>query len=122
MAEAVGESRGIATAMLSYVELRAAFARLLREDGLTEEEHENVVGALDDRWRTYERPAATEELVRLAGGFARRYALRGYDAVQLASAYVLHEDNADLRFLAFDRTLNEAAESVVTLYRHDDAS
>ena len=120
--QAVAESAGIATSMLSNVELRAAFARLRREEALTGGEHEDVVAALDVRWVTYERSAVTESPVRLAGGFARCYSLRGYDAVQLASAYICQEQNDDLRFLAFDRALNAAAGQLVALYSLDDAS
>lgn len=83
---------------------------------LTEEEHTNIVEALNERWRTYEKPSITENLVRLAGDFAQRYALRGYDSIQLASAFVCHGQHQDLRFLAFDDDLNDAARRVVTLY------
>lgn len=114
--EAVEGSSKIATAMVSYAEARATFARLLREEGLTEEEHANVVGALNERWRTYEKPSVTESVVRLAGDFAQRYALRGYDSIQLASAFVCHGRYRDLRFLAFDDDLNGAAGQVVRLY------
>lgn len=112
VAHAVRESTRIATAMVSYAEARAAFARLLREGSLTGEEHAGVVGALDWRWRTYEKPAVTENLVRLAGDLAQRYALRGYDAVQLASAVVCGGQSTDLRFLAFDDRLNAAGRLV----------
>lgn len=116
VAEAVKGSSGIVTAMVSYAEARATFARLLREEGLTEEEHTNVVEALNERWRTYEKPSITESLVRLAGDFAQRYALRGYDSIQLASALVCRSEYPDLRFLAFDDDLNDAAGQVVRLY------
>ncbi|CAN5706896.1 hypothetical protein BH24ACT21_BH24ACT21_08820 [soil metagenome] len=98
------------------MEARAAFARLLREESLTVDEHTNMVQALNERWPTYEKPAVTENLVRLAGDFAQRHALRGYDSIQLASAFVCHGRHQDLRFLAFDNDLNEAARQVVTLY------
>lgn len=117
MERAVGESTGIATAMISYAELRSAFARTVREQSLTTEEHDNVVDALNERWRTYKRPAVTESLISLAGDCAQRYALRGYDAVQLASALAC-EEGGKLRFLAFDNDLNEAAGQVMTLYGH----
>ena len=120
VANAVGESSGIATAMLSYAEFRAAFARLLREQSLTPDEHANVVSALDERWTSYEKPAVTWELVRLAGNFAQRYALRGYDSVQLASAYVCDDEEEDLRFPAFDDDLNKAVEQLMTLYGRED--
>lgn len=102
--------------MVSYAEARAAFARLLREDSITENEHTGIVGALNKRWPTYEKPPITENLVRLAGDFAQRYSLRGYDTVQLASAFVCQGWHHDLRFLAFDDDLNDAARQVVTCY------
>ncbi len=114
---AVEESFGIATSMVSYAEARATFARLLREEKLTEEEHSGVVEALDVRWPTYERPVVTDDLVRLAGDFAQSYALRGYDSVQLASAYVCRAGHRDLRFLSFDDRLNDAATQVVQVYQ-----
>lgn len=122
MVEAVRRSTGIATAMVSYAEARATFARLLREEGLTAGEHSGVVAALNGRWRTYERPAVTDDLVGLAGEFAERYGLRGYDAVQLASAAVCRARHEDLRFLSFDDALDKAATEVVRLYDKDEGS
>ena len=121
MEEALGESARIATAMISYAELRATFARLLREQSLTAQEHDNVVDALKVRWPTYEKPAVSEELISLAGDCAQRYALRGYDAVQLASALAC-EEQGEVRFLAFDNDLNAAAGQVMTLHGHADES
>ena len=113
---AINESSKIATSMVSYVEARATFVRLLREEALTEEEHTGVVAALDHRWPTYERPPITENLIRLACDLAKRYALRGYDSIQLASAFVCHGQQRDLRFLSFDDDLNEAAKQIVSVY------
>lgn len=113
---AVEESSQIATSMVSYAETRATFARLLREDSITDDEHTDIFNALNNRWPTYEKPAVTENLVQLAGDFAQRYALRGYDSIQLASAYVCHGRHQNLRFLAFDDDLNDAVRQVVTLY------
>jgi predicted nucleic acid-binding protein len=114
---AVGESSRVATAMVSYAEARATFARLLREGGLTEEEHSGVVRALDLRWPTYERPAVTDGLVRLAGDLAQQYALRGYDSIQLASAFVCQSRHREFGFLSFDEDLDNAAMQMVSLYR-----
>jgi uncharacterized protein len=44
-----------------------------------------------------------------AGEMAERYALRGFDAIHLASAVRLGERISDVRFLAFDDRLVEAA-------------
>jgi hypothetical protein len=113
---AVKDSSKISTSMVSYAEARATFARLLREEILTEEEHTGVVAALDHRWPAYERPAITENLIRLAGDFAQRYALRGYVSIPLASAFVCQGQQRDLRFLSFDDDLNEAAKQLVPVY------
>lgn len=118
--QAVRQSSVIATAMVSYAEARATFARLLREEKLTPVEHSGVVAALDGRWRRYERPAVTEELVGLAGEFAESYGLRGYDAVQLASAAVCGSQHEELRFLSFDDALDKAAAQVVNLYESEE--
>ena len=50
VARAVRESSRIATAMVSYAEARATFARMLREDSLNEEEHTGIINALNERW------------------------------------------------------------------------
>lgn len=118
----MGESSKIATAMVSYAEARATFARLLREEQLNEEEHSGIVEALNYRWPTYEKPAVTKSLVHLAGDLAQRYSLRGYDSVQLASASVCNARHQDLRFLAFDGDLNEAAGEIMTLYQSPSQS
>lgn len=96
---------------------RATFARLLREESLGEKEHDGIIEALDERWLTYEKPEVTERLLRLAGDFAQRYALRGYDAFQLASAFACHDGNRNVRFLSFDDKLNEAAKRVISVYQ-----
>ena len=113
---AVEESSAIVTAMVSYAEARAAFARLLREERLSRDQHEGIVAALDARWRTYQKPPITEDLIHLSGDLAQRYALRGYDAIQLASASVYREEHWELRFLAFDEGLNDAARQIMDLY------
>lgn len=116
VARAVLESSRIATAKVSYAEARAAFARLLREGSLTEEQHTGVVEALNQRWLSYEKPAISEKLVRLAGDFAESHALRGYDSIQLASASICEQRYEAVRFLAFDDSLNEAAKQMMLLY------
>ncbi|CAN5898047.1 hypothetical protein BH23ACT11_BH23ACT11_02400 [soil metagenome] len=102
--------------MVSYAEAQATFARLLREESIAEVEHTNIVNALNERWPTYEKPTVTETLVQLAGEFAQQYALRGYDSIQLASAFVSHGRHQDLCFPAFDDDLNDAARQVLTVY------
>jgi len=56
-------------------------------------------------------------LSRSAGALAQRHALRGFDAIHLASALRLSYRFDDLRFLAFDNRLTAAAREVeLTVY------
>ncbi len=98
----------MATSTVAYAEARAALARREREGVLDEVGYRRAVGALDDEWRRYARLAVSNLVAYRAGEMAERYALRGFDAVHLASAARLRERFGDLRFLAFDDRLLEA--------------
>lgn len=72
---------------------------------------------LDREWRGYERLAVSNLVSYRAGELAEFYALRGFDTVHLASAARLQERFDDLRFLAFDgRLLDAARETPVPVY------
>lgn len=106
---AVEKSERTATSTIAYAEARAGLARKQREGLFTAEELRRAVSDLDDDWLTYARLNVSNPVVRQAGELAERHALRGYDAVHLASAVRLSERFEDLRFLAFDDRLNDAA-------------
>ena len=114
--EAVEEAERVATSTVAYAEARAALARKERESDLDEEGHRRAVGALDDEWRRYDRLVVSDLVSYRAGVLAQRYALRGFDAIHLASAARLLERFQDLRFLAFDDRLKEAARRMMPLY------
>lgn len=105
----VEESERIATSTVAYAEARAGLARIQREGIFTAEELRRAVTDLDEDWPTYDRLNVSDPVSYLAGGLAERHALRGYDSVHLASAVRLSERFGDLRFLAFDGRLNDAA-------------
>jgi len=86
---AVEEAGRIVTSAVAYAEARAALARKLREGVFSEEEHREAVAALDEDWRTLEVLSVTENVARLAGDLAERHALRGFDAVHLASSLLV---------------------------------
>ncbi len=86
---AVEEAGRIATSAVAYAEARAALARKLREGVFSEGEHREAVAALDEDWRTLEVLSVTENVARLAGDLAERHALRGFDAVHLASSLLV---------------------------------
>jgi predicted nucleic acid-binding protein len=107
--EAIGAAEVAATSTVAYAEARAALARRLREGDFTEEEHRRAVERLGREWRGYHRLAVSNLVARRAGDLAERHALRGFDAIHLASAARLEERFEDLRFLAFDDRLLDAA-------------
>jgi uncharacterized protein len=100
----------IATSRLAYVEARAAFARKRRERGVGPREYRNIVQNLDNDWESYFVVDVSDALIKIAGQLAEKHALRGYDAIHLASAVtLLREGNQPLAFSCFDERLSVAA-------------
>lgn len=107
---AVDEAEAIATSLLAYVEVRAAFARARLEARLTAQAYRHIVDAFSEDWTRYVVVEVTDQLVKVAGNLVGHRALRGYDAVHLASALSLRERVSSMvTFLAFDRELTVAA-------------
>ncbi len=119
--QAVGVASTVATSTVAYAEARAGLARRFREGDFTDEEHRGAVKDLNGDWPVYDRLSVSDSVAYQAGELAERYALRGYDAVHLASAVRLSERFGNLRFLAFDGRLNDAAKAA-DLAVYDDES
>jgi len=110
---AVASASEAATSLLAYAEVEAAFARKYRMHEITAAELENIRHELDrDRAHFNQLPVGSET-VRMAGNLAERFGLRGYDAVHLASAYLLsREIRFTVSFACFDLALNSAVSSL----------
>ena len=106
---AVENVENVATSTVAYAELWAAFALRHRVGDLDDGEHRRALMRIDADWRAYLRISVSNVLAHRAGALAERYALRGFDAIHLASAVRLGERFADVGFLAFDTRLAEAA-------------
>jgi uncharacterized protein len=113
---AIREALGVTTSVVAYAEARAAFARRLRETTLTSDEYAEVVAAFNAGWRDLDRIPVSDEVAYSAGELAERYALRGFDAIHLASARWLQDDVDNLHFMAFDERLTQAARLVMPVY------
>lgn len=87
--EHVKQAEGLATSRIAYAEARAAFARKRRERGLSRADYRSVVNDLDQDWADYFIVDVSEILVKAAGLLAESHALRGADAIHLASAVAL---------------------------------
>ena len=66
--------------------------------------------ALASQWPDFFVLEVSERIVELAGAHADLYALRAYDAVQLATAdRLVAQGEKPVKFACFDRRLNKAA-------------
>jgi predicted nucleic acid-binding protein len=101
----------VATSILSYVEARAAFSRKFREKGIDKEEFERVKKALEMDWEHYFILNLTNGVVKSAGDLSEKHALRGFDALHLASAVEIKRlTSLPVRFSSSDARLRSAAQ------------
>lgn len=106
----VEEAETVATSLVTYVEGRAAFSRRRREGILAVADHNRIVRDLDDEWERYFVIDVTNPLVKNAAMLAERHALRGYDAMHLASAEFFQEKIREpATFGCWDSRLETAA-------------
>ena len=109
--ENVKKAEGVATSRIAYAEARAAFARKRREQGLSRVDYRSVVTDLDQDWDDYFIVDVSQTVVRAAGILAENQALRGADAIHLASAVTLSKQVGEsIMFLCFDGRLATAAD------------
>lgn len=102
-------------AEIARVEVASAFARLEKGKTLAPQDAATGRAALSkDVSDTFDTVSITSRLVTHAVDLATRYALRGYDAVQLAAALATNSRLAAaapgvLTFVSADNNLNEAS-------------
>lgn len=98
---------GLVTSAATYPEARAALAAAAREGRITRRILPRSVAELDRRFSSIDVIELRRPLASVAGSLAERYALRGYDAVHLASALAV--DGGRTIMLTWDRELARAA-------------
>lgn len=94
---------------LVYPEARAALAAAERAGRIDGREQRVATADLDRACLTMTLVGVDADLARRAGGLAERHALRGYDAVHLATA--LSVEARDLLVITWDGELARAASS-----------
>ena len=100
----------VATSLVSRAEVAAALAKAVRAKLLDENEAREAQRAFAAQWPDIARVPVTEALVSRAETSAWEYGLRGYDAVQLASAALFQESlGTAVRLATFDKQLWNAA-------------
>lgn len=99
-----------ATSIVSRAEVAAAFAKAVRAGLVKNDVARSAQRRFAGDWPDVVRVPVTESLTERAEGLAWEYGLRGYDAVQLASALTWQESVGERIVLAtFDQQLWEAA-------------
>ena len=110
MINAHSSSKAIAVCRITWAESMAALAQRTRFKGTNQSRLAQARSMFEQAWPGFVIADITQPLVEKAGVFAEAFALRGFDSVQLAAAYQLHEQFAlPLTFACFDRRLNQAA-------------
>ena len=112
--ELVAQATVVATSIVAYAETRAALAQLRRSGDLSAAALGAVKRHFESQWSAFLTLDVTASIGREAGELAERYALRGFDALHLASfaAIARRAGVADTRFSSFDVALNGAARDV----------
>jgi uncharacterized protein len=104
------ESEMIATSIVSRAEVAAALAKAVRVGFMTEIRARRAQRSFAGDWPDLVRVPVTEALVERAETLAWDHGLRGYDAVQLASALAWQESvGTEIVLASFDQQLWEAA-------------
>ncbi len=106
----VKSSGTTATSIVAYAEARAAFARRHRERSIAPEEYDRIKKAFNQDWANFFVLFTNREMIRMAGDLAEKHALRGFDAIHLASALMLQQETSiPILFSCFDTNLEKAA-------------
>lgn len=106
----VARTDAVATSRVAYPEARAALARRHRGGGFGATALRRAVSALDRDLGSIVIVELDDALGRRAGNLAEQHALRGFDAIHLASALELAQLlGTPPEFLAFDDRLTAAA-------------
>jgi predicted nucleic acid-binding protein len=117
--------RLIASASLGVIEVTATLARKAKGREIDPSMLDNKLRELDEDWTRFIQVHMTMDVVDMARQVAQELALRGADAIHLASALLLRQhlenESTQLTFVASDRELKDAAEaSHLTLIDPED--
>lgn len=106
-------SEMVATSVASRAEVAAALAKAVRLGMISAAAGRDAGQRLAEDWPDFVRVPVTEALVERADRLAWEHALRGYDAIQLASALTWKEAAGEATVITtFDQQLWDAASRV----------
>ena len=106
----IAAGRPIASATIAYAELYSGVTRRHREGDLSRLQYRLVCRHIETDWMAMVKVELGPEVLASARTLIERHALRGFDAIHLASALGLQGAlNGKVTFVASDRRLLQAA-------------
>ena len=100
----------IAVARIAYAEVASALARACREGLFDQDVRDGLLDRLGDDMDAFQTIELRRSVTSRTRQLVVTHALRGYDAVQLASALAIHDRGPAVRFWSADLRLVAAAE------------
>ena len=102
----------IVTSSVAYAETMASMYRKKRESDLADTLIRKIADTFHQDWESFIRVEVNDMLNGTIDRIVEKYPLRGFDAIHLASAIVIHERlPEDFVFACFDDRLARAAQS-----------
>jgi uncharacterized protein len=105
----LARSQSVSVCRISWAEAHAALSRRAREQPHATAQIGTAKTRLARDWSSYLIVEVSQAVVERAGDYADCFALRGYDAVQLAACTALVPEIGAVSFACFDQRLNKAA-------------
>lgn len=101
----------IVTSFVAYAETMASMYRKKRESALADTLIRKIVDSFHHDWESFIRVEVNDKLNGYIDRVVEKYPLRGFDAIHLASAIVIHERlSEDFVFACFDERLTGVAQ------------
>ena len=96
----------IVTSFVAYAETMASMYRKKRESALADTLIRKIADSFHHDWESFIRVEVNDNLNGYIDRVVEKYPLRGFDAIHLASAIVIHERlSEDFVFVCFDERL-----------------
>ena len=106
------EATGIVTSSVAYAEALASIHRKKREVKFNNDRFEKILHLFRRDWNSFIRVEVTDELNDWIDKVVSHYPLRGFDAIHLASALIVHDRlPEEFLFACYDNKLLQAAQS-----------
>lgn len=83
-----GENIFVASAV-TYAEIYATLKRSVNAKRITIEQYHKIRNEFEQQWKNVDVPLVSKTLIKQSGMLAEKYALKGCDAFQLASALLI---------------------------------